>query len=79
MAVHGLQLCAQFWPEEFKMWVDGKQTMMALLGKLRVELVKFRDPKQVDSVIGQMKQLVGGQPPGAQGAAQGAAIQPAAQ
>ena len=66
MAVHGLQLCAQFWPEEFKAWVDGKSTMMALLEKLRVELVKFRSPDQVQGAIDHISKLLGGQPPGGQ-------------
>jgi hypothetical protein len=70
MAVHGLQLCAQFWPEEFKMWIDGKQTMENLLAKLRVELVAFRDPKTVNAAVDHMQKLMGGQQPGAQGAGQ---------
>jgi Bacteriophage head to tail connecting protein len=64
MAVHGLQLCGQFFPEEFKMWIDGKATMDNLLGKLRVELVKMRDPQQVQQAVDKISQLAGGQPPG---------------
>ncbi len=78
MAVHGLQLCAQFWPEEFKMWVDGKGTMDALLDKLRVELVKMRNPDQVQKAVDQIGKLLGGQQPGAQGAGQIAGGQAAA-
>ena len=64
MAVHGLQLCAQFWPEEFKAFVDGKATMQALLAKLRVELVKFRDENTVKDAIDRISKLLGGTPPG---------------
>jgi hypothetical protein len=64
MAVHGLQLCAQFWPEEFKMWVDGKATMDALLDKLRVELVKMRKKDQVEAAVSSIGKLLGGSPPG---------------
>lgn len=65
MAVHGLQLCGQFFPEEFKMWIDGKQTMDALLAKLRVELVKMRDPETVQKAVDQIGKLLGGTQPGA--------------
>ena len=64
MAVHGLQLCGQFFPEEFKMWIDGRRTMDALLSKLRVELVSMRDPQQVQSAVDKIAQLAQGQPPG---------------
>ena len=64
MAVHGLQLCGQFFPEEFKMWVDGKGTMDNLLAKLRVELVKMRDPDQVQQAVEGIGKLMGGTPPG---------------
>jgi hypothetical protein len=64
MAVHGLQLCAQFWPEEFKMFIDGAKTMAALLAKLRVELVAFRDPDTVNAAVSHISQLLGGSPPG---------------
>jgi hypothetical protein len=75
MAVHGLQLCAQFWPEEFKMWIDGKQTMQNLLDKLRVELVKWRDPKTVNDAVQHISKLAGGQPPGGTGGGAPAAPQ----
>jgi hypothetical protein len=64
MAVHGLQLCAQFFPEEFKMWVDGKQTMTNLLDKLRVDLVAIRNPSTVNAAVDHISKLVGGSPPG---------------
>ena len=46
MAVHGLQIAAQLWPEEYKVNVDGSATMKALFEKMRIELIKFRDPEQ---------------------------------
>jgi len=70
MAVHGLQLCAQFFPEEFKVNIDGKATMKALLDKLRVKLVVFRDPEAVKTAVDQISKLLGGQAPGAQNTAQ---------
>jgi Bacteriophage head to tail connecting protein len=66
LAVQFLQLCGQFFPEEFKMAVDGQGTMKELMAKMRVKLVKFRPPEQVDAAIKQMSQLLGGQPPGGQ-------------
>jgi hypothetical protein len=77
MAVHGLQIAAQMWPEEYKLFIDGKATMKKLFDKMRIELVQFRDPKQVEGVLKQMTQLIGSTAPGGQrqgqiGAEQGA-------
>lgn len=73
MAVHGLQIAAQMWPEEYKLVVDGKATMMALFQKMRIELIKYRNQKQVDTVLKQMTQLIGSTAPGGQRAPQIAA------
>jgi hypothetical protein len=70
MAVHGLQIAAQMWPEEFKVIVDGGATMQQLFNKMRIELIKIRDPKKVKEVLGQMSQLIGSTPPGGQKPAQ---------
>ncbi len=70
MAVHGLQIAAQLWPEEYKLIVDGKATMIGLFKKMRIELIKIRDEKTVKSVLGQMSQLIGSTPPGGQKPAQ---------
>ncbi|TAL43836.1 MAG: hypothetical protein EPN91_05625 [Salinibacterium sp.] len=75
MAVHGLQIAAQMWPEEYKLIVDGKATMKSLFDKMRIELIKFRDQKQVEGVLKQMTQLIGSTPPGAQRGGQLAAEQ----
>jgi hypothetical protein len=64
MAVHGLQIAGQFFPEEFKAWIDGKGTMQALLAKMRVELVKWRKPEEVQAAVQQIGSLLGGTPPG---------------
>jgi hypothetical protein len=73
MAVHGLQIAAQLWPEEYKIIVDGGGTMQGLWKKMRIELIKTRDEKTVKQVLGQMAQLIGSTPPGAQRPAQIAA------
>jgi len=73
MAVHGLQIAAQMWPEEFKVIVDGGATMQSLFDKMRIELIKIRDPKKVKEVLAQMSQLIGSTPPGGQKPAQLAA------
>jgi Bacteriophage head to tail connecting protein len=64
MSVQFLQLCGQFFPEEFKMWIDGKETMLALMDKMRVLLVKVRPEDQVAGAVDQMQKLLGGTPPG---------------
>ena len=64
MAVHGLQLAGQFFPEEFKLYIDGQQTMLNLFEKLRVYLVAFRPADQVNAAVDHIKQLMGGTPPG---------------
>jgi hypothetical protein len=66
MAVHGLQIAAQMWPEEYKLFIDGKATIKKLFDKMRIELVQFRDPKQVEGVLKQMTQLIGSTAPGGQ-------------
>ncbi len=70
MAVHGLQIAAQLWPEEYKIVIDGKKTIENLLEKMRIELVAIRDEKTVNAVLTQMQKLVGSTPPGGQKPAQ---------
>jgi hypothetical protein len=64
MAVQFLQLCGQFFPEEFKVVIDGQGTMKELMDKMRVKLVAFRPPDQVAAAIDHISKLVGGTPPG---------------
>lgn len=61
-AVQAIQILGQAFPEEFKMWVDGKKTIDAFLKKMRVKLLSIRDPDTVDKAIGQISQLMQGQP-----------------
>jgi hypothetical protein len=69
MATHFLQIAGQFFPEEFKVQIDGLQTMKAILAKMRVDnLVSFRDPKHIQAALSQISQLMGGQQPGGQAA-----------
>jgi hypothetical protein len=71
MLVHALQICAQFFPEEFKVQIDGAETMKRLLEKMRVmAMVKFRDQAHIAAAVEQIQKLTGGQAPGAQGAGQ---------
>jgi hypothetical protein len=70
MAVHGLQIAAQMWPEEFKMWIDGGATIKKLFDKMRIELVQFRDAGKVEGVLKQMSQLIGSTAPGGHTAGQ---------
>lgn len=64
MAVQSMQIIGQLFPEEFKAWIDGKSTMDALLKKMRVTLVKFREQDQVDQAVGMISQLLKGKLPG---------------
>lgn len=72
MAVKAIQILGQAFPEEFKMYIDGKASMTAILDKMRVTLLKMRNPDQVAAAVKQMSQLVGArhvagapdQPPG---------------
>lgn len=76
MAVRFLELSAQFFPEEFKVWIDGKATMESLIDKMRVKLVAFRDETTVDTAVNRIKQLIGSQAPGGPGAVAGAQATP---
>lgn len=66
MAVRFIEIAGQAFPEEFKAWVDGKKTMDAFIAKMRVTLIKFRSPKEVEAAIAQIQQLMGGATPGGQ-------------
>lgn len=72
-AVRFIQIVAQAFPEEFKAYVDGKGTMEEFKKVMRVVLVKFRDPKQVEAAVGTIQKLLsprvapGGNPQNAAG------------
>jgi hypothetical protein len=53
---------AQTFPEEWKMVVDGKATMQAIIDKARITLFKFRKPEEVAAMVKQMSQMVGDRP-----------------
>lgn len=53
---------AQTFPEEFKMFIDGKGSMKDMLDKARVTLLKMRDPDQVKAAVAQMSQLLSSRP-----------------
>jgi hypothetical protein len=65
-AVQCAQIMGQMFPEEFKLWIDGKLTMQAFIAKMRTSgLLKMRNPEEVENALGQIKQLVmGRQRPG---------------
>ena len=62
MAIKAAQFLAAMFPEEWKMYIDGKATMDAILKKMRVTLLKFRSADQVDAAVKQISQLVGARP-----------------
>jgi len=59
MAVKALQIVGPTFPEEFKMAVDGESTMKAIIEKMRVTMIKFRDPQQRKAIIDQITALAG--------------------
>lgn len=58
MVVRAIQICGQAFPEEFKAFIDGKASMQAIIDKMRVTLLKFRDPAQVEQAIKQITPLL---------------------
>jgi head-to-tail connecting protein len=58
MAAQFIQLAGQAWPEEFKLMIDGKLSMMELANKMRVTLIKFRKPEQVEAAMKQITPLL---------------------
>lgn len=55
------QMMAQMFPEEWRMVIDGRQTMEAFMTKMRVSgLIKFRDQKHVDDFVKQIAPLIMG-------------------
>lgn len=76
-AVQALQIAAQTFPEEFRMVIDGKLTMVALFEKMRVlGLVKIRKPEEVQAMVAQIAQLIEGRQRAGQAETPAAAGQP---
>lgn len=61
-AVQALQLFGQMFPEEFKLRIDGNATMVEIMRKMRVTLIKFRDDAAVKAILPQIAQLLQGKP-----------------
>ena len=59
-AVQCAQILAQMFPEEWRMWADGKATMDAMISKMRTAgLIKVRNEEAVKKALPQIAQLVG--------------------
>jgi len=58
---------AQTFPEEFKVRVDGGDTMQEMAKKARITLIDWRKPDEIKGAVDQMSQLTGDRPvPGGQ-------------
>lgn len=73
MAVRAIQILGQAFPEEFRAFIDGKETMKAFIEKMRVTLLKFRPEQQVNDAVSMIAKLLGrhGAPTGDPSQAQG--------
>ena len=65
MAIKALQIIAPTFPEEFKMYCDGAGTMKAIVDKMRVGLIKWRNPDQVKQATAAIAQRAGARHAGA--------------
>lgn len=63
MTAKAIQLLGGAFPEEFKVNVDGRESMKAILGKMRVTLLKLRSEDDVKTAVARMAQLTGGNVP----------------
>jgi hypothetical protein len=61
--VQAIQILGQAFPEEFKLRVDGFATMQAIIKKMRVDLIHFRNANDVQTALDQISKLTGGQAP----------------
>jgi hypothetical protein len=64
-AARTAQILGSMFPEEWKMNVDGRDTIKKWIDKARVTLITLRDEGQVKAAVTQMAQLVKGTPGGA--------------
>lgn len=74
--VQAIQIASQAFPEEFKVQIDGAQTMKNLLDKMRAKLVKFRDPDKIEVALKQLALLIKGHLGAPAGAGEGAGAPP---
>jgi hypothetical protein len=58
MAAQAIQLLGAAWPEEFKIGIDGRKSMKNILDKMRVTLLAFRPPDEVEAAIKQIAPLL---------------------
>ena len=59
-AIQCAQILAQMFPEEWRMWMDGKGTMKLFIDKMRTAgLLKMRDEAQVQQALQRISQLIG--------------------
>lgn len=75
MAVKAIQILGAAFPEEFKMYVNGPESIKAILGKMRVTLLKMRSTDEVQAAVNRMQQMIQGQAASAPAAAAGGAQQ----
>lgn len=65
-AARAIEIGGQAFPEEFKISVDGTKTLKNIVQKLGAEkIIVFRNADDIAGAVGQIKQLMGGQTPGA--------------
>src|SRR6185437_7411733 len=57
-AVRAIQILGQAFPEEFRAYIDGKETIKAFLEKMRVTLLKFRPEDQVNNAVNMTQKLI---------------------
>lgn len=60
-AAQAAQLLAGMFPEEWRLWINGKTTMEAFIKKMRAGgLLLMRDQKEVEQALGQIERLIVG-------------------
>lgn len=57
-----VQWCAQTFPEEFKIMVDGGMTMQNIAKKARLSLIEWRKKEHIQQAVDQMSKLIGDRP-----------------
>jgi hypothetical protein len=55
-----IQILSQAFPEEFKVQIDGAETMKNIIDKMRAKLITFRDKDQIQAAINQIAPLIKG-------------------
>lgn len=68
-AVKYLSITGPAFPEEYKLRIDGGETMKNLKNKMRADLIAFRDEDKVNTALDQIQKLAGGATPSPDGSA----------